>query len=162
MSFRVTRGDHIMGFIISLAIMGIMFRPVLDISFILNMSGYSAWNSIIFFFIIIILVSLAHELIHALAFKIFGGNVRMGIKGLYAYTQELSGVSLTRFEFAVVLLSPLTIISIAAALISGWIGGVIYILSITGSTGDLIMAFKLVKYGPCRIVSKLDSFEVIK
>lgn len=151
-----------MGFIISLAIMGIMFRPVLDISFILNMSGYSAWNSIIFFFIIIILVSLAHELIHALAFKIFGGNVRMGIKGLYAYTQELSGVSLTRFEFAVVLLSPLTIISIAAALISGWIGGVIYILSITGSTGDLIMAFKLVKYGPCRIVSKLDSFEVIK
>lgn len=151
-----------MGFIISLAIMGIMFRPVLDISFILNMSGYSAWNSIIFFFIIIILVSLAHELIHALAFKIFGGNVRMGIKGLYAYTQELSGVSLTRLEFAVVLLSPLTIISIAAALISGWIGGVIYILSITGSTGDLIMAFKLVKYGPCRIVSKLDSFEVIK
>lgn len=160
MHLKVTKRAHRTGYIMSLIVITILLKPISDISLILNIRGYSLLDSLVILSVIMILVSFIHELIHASAFKLFGGKVRIGVKGLYAFTQELSGVPLTRMQFAVVLLSPLTVISAVSMLMPSWIGAIIYVLNIVGSLGDLIMTFNLAKYGSCKIISKLDGFEI--
>lgn len=162
MLIKVNRKTHIICVGISLILVAILYKPISDISFLLYMEGFNSGMSVLILCILMIPVSLIHELIHAAAFKSFGGVVKIGVKGLYAYTQELSGSRLTRTQYAIVLLSPASIISILAILIPGWVGTAVFILNIFGSLGDLYIAFSLMKYGQCKIIDRPEGFEVIR
>ena len=59
--------------------------------------------------------------------------------------QEVSKVPIHRTKFLMVLLLPVTVISIFAKLIPGWLGGVVLILNLFKSTEDVLKAFYLLK-----------------
>ena len=101
---------------------------------------YTLFNMLLLLPIIII-----HELIHAIFYKIFGGKVIFGIMGLNVYTREISGISISRNKFLIVLLAPVTIISLICMIIHTWICPYIYILSVLGASSDIYMAFSLIK-----------------
>lgn len=69
-----------------------------------------------------------YELIHGCTYQLFDGKVKYGFKGIYAYAQETSGIILHRTRFLIVLLAPLTFISLTSPLIPGEIGAVIFCL----------------------------------
>ncbi|WP_077848217.1 DUF3267 domain-containing protein [Clostridium puniceum] len=73
-------------------------------------------------------MSIVHEIIHGAAYKLFGGKVKFGFKGIYAYTMEISGKKITRLQFLIVLLAPLICISILSLLFPVWLGGMIFFL----------------------------------
>ena len=73
----------------------------------------------ILFMIVILIV---HERIHRLSYELFGGKVKYGFKIIYAYTYEVSELPLEKVKFLIVLLSPVTIISLITLLLPTWIG----------------------------------------
>jgi len=93
----------------------------------------------------LLLTTLVHEVLHGLMYILFGGKVKFGLKLVCAYTVETSGVILHRTKFLIVLLSPLTIISLLSLFLGSGFGGLIFIFNLLGSTGDLLMAFYLCK-----------------
>jgi hypothetical protein len=86
-----------------------------------------------------------HEVLHGLAYIMFGGKVRHGFKGIYAYTIEVSEKPIQRVKFLIVLLLPITTISLFSLLLPLWLGGMVYFLNLLGSSGDLLMAVSLKK-----------------
>ena len=103
-----------------------------------------------------------HELLHAIAYKIFGGKVRFGFKGIYAYTQEISERAFHRSAFLFILLAPVVFISLVSLLLPSSIGGLIFILNLLGSTGDLYMAFYLCRLkSNSYIIDKIYGFDII-
>jgi hypothetical protein len=103
-----------------------------------------------------------HEVIHGITYSIFGGKVKYGFKGIYAYTMEVSEKPIERTKFLVVLLMPITVISLLALLLPSWLGGMIYFLNLLGSTGDLYMAIFLIKLDSnSRIIDKKYGFDVV-
>jgi hypothetical protein len=107
-------------------------------------------------------VTSAHELVHGYFFTIFGGKIKYGFKVLYAYTSETSGKSLSRTQFLVILLAPLTVISLAALAVNGWPGGLIFSLNLLGSSGDILMAFYLCRLDDnAKIIDREYGFDVI-
>lgn len=96
-------------------------------------------------------------------YRIFGGKVRYGFIGLYAYTKEVSGIILHRTKFLMVLLAPVTVISVISLLISKEAGLIIFLLNLLGSTGDLLMAFFLCKSDDsCYIADRSYGFDIVK
>lgn len=92
-----------------------------------------------------------------------GGKIKFGFKGIYAYTQEISGVILHRTKFAVILLAPVTIISLITLLITSSLGTLIFLLNFLGSTGDIIMAIYLCKSsGNSYIKDREYGFDIIE
>ena len=87
--------------------------------------------------------SIVHEALHALAYIMFGGKIKFGVKGVAVYTQEVSGIILHRTKFLIVLLLPLTVISLLSICIGGSLGAAIFLFNSLGSVGDLSMAFFL-------------------
>lgn len=81
---------------------------------------------IILICVLLIPITIVHELFHAAVRKLFGGKVRLGFKGVYAYTQEVTGIVLYRTKFLIVILAPVTFISIASLLFSHDIGRIIF------------------------------------
>jgi hypothetical protein len=95
-------------------------------------------------------------------YKLFGGKVKFGFKGIYAYTQEISGLPIQRTKFLIVLLMPTVIISIISVLLPGWLGGIVYLLNLLGSSGDLFMSFKLCMYkSNSRINDRNYGFDIV-
>lgn len=90
-------------------------------------------------------ITLVHEIIHGIVYIIFGGKIKFGFKGIYAYTQEISGVILHRTKFIAILLAPVTIISLSTLLITSSLGLLIFLLNFLGGTGDIVMAIYLCK-----------------
>lgn len=146
MSFKVTWKLHLECLFISL-IISFVLRDLINNVF----NGFleetnigtiyiSLLVLILFLIIISIPITLVHEMIHGVVYKFFGGKVKYGFKGVYAYTQEISGIAIHRTKFLTILLAPLTLISVLSLVIPGNISGIIFILNLLGSTGDILMA----------------------
>lgn len=169
MVFKISCKTHILCFLIGLLIT-ILLRGLVDkilIDFMMYIIHYWSINNIIvkfFGFIIILLIPivLIHELIHGTVYIIFGGRVRYGFKGVYAYTQEISQKPIEKNKFALILLAPLIIISSLGILISGWLGELIFLLNLLGSTGDIYMAITLAKYpAGSKIIDRSYGYDVV-
>ncbi|MDF2673324.1 MAG: hypothetical protein K0R09_1589 [Clostridiales bacterium] len=115
-----------------------------------------------FIIILLIPIVLIHELIHGTIYTIFGGKVRYGFKGVYAYTQEISEIPIEKKKFVLILLAPLIIISPITILAPNWFGELIFLLNLLGSSGDIYMAITLVKYPVyCKIIDRSYGYDVI-
>lgn len=153
MSFKVSWKMHVICFLMTILICYIMKDLLINttIGLIINnvifkITGNLVFDEMIFYILIFIPINIVHELLHGCVHKLFGGKVRYGFKGLYAYTLETSGITLQRTQFLLVLLTPITVISMISVLIPGEIGSIVYLLNIAGSTGDILMALFLCKF----------------
>jgi hypothetical protein len=93
---------------------------------------------------------------------VFGGKVRYGFKGIYAYTMEVSEKPIQRVKFLVVLLLPVTAISLFTLLLPLWLGGMVFFLNLIGSSGDLLMAVSLMKLDSgSMIIDRNHGYDVV-
>lgn len=169
MYFKVNWKIHVNCFLLSIVLMAFFYN---NLNIIVNkfFTGYLVSypsNQMLWFFIsvtgFIIFFTWAHELIHGICFKMFGGKVKYGFRIVYAYTQEISGKPLSRTQFLIVLLSPVVILSILSIFLNDWLGGALFIFNLLGSTGDIFMAFYLCRYGSHhKIIDRNYGFEVIE
>ena len=123
MSFKLTWKSHVICMLISVILVLIMnpiFDGILGDLFYQDIIYYPTNNLIVNFCIYIMVlmvpISIVHEIIHGAAYKLFGGKVKFGFKGIYAYTMEISGKKIPRLQFLIVLLAPLTVILILSLL----------------------------------------------
>lgn len=141
-------------------------REILDI-ILLNFSmniymNFKYGDNLIFIFAtmltVIIVISLFHELIHGLVYKVFGGRVQFGYKIMYAYTREVSGIAISRLKFTVILLAPIFFISIFTLLLPKWLGEFVLTYNILGSVGDLFMTCLMLKFKQgSRIIDRIGN-----
>jgi len=169
MSFKITWKTHVICTIIAFAIAQVMGSIASNIveNFILKpFISYPTKNLIINFYIYVLLlmipISIVHEGIHGLVYKVFGGKVKYGFKGIYAYTQEISEMPIDRVKFLIILLAPLAVMSIITLLLPLWLGGMIFFLNLLGASGDLYMSYKLIKYDyNSKIIDRKYGFDVV-
>lgn len=169
MSFKVSWKTHVLCLVMTFLICFIMHDCLVNISTgliinnaIINITGNLLLDEIILFLLIFIPLNIVHELLHGSIYRLFGGKVKYGFKGICAYTQEISGIILHRNKFLLVLLAPVTVISIISTLIPGEIGGIVYFVNIAGSTGDILMALYLCKCNEnSYIIDREYGFDVI-
>jgi hypothetical protein len=169
MSFKVSWKLHIVCFLLAYAFCYIeqnrisdLFVSLLSQNELIDFTGNTLMYLIIFLIVIFIPITFVHELLHGAVYKLFGGKIRFGFKGVYAYAQETSGIALHRTKFLLVLLAPVTIISLTSVFIPEGIGGIVFLLNLLGSTGDLLMAFYLCKGNEnSYVVDKSYGFDII-
>lgn len=82
----------------------------------LSFSMYFFTFIFIYFSVIMFPIILLHESLHALVYLYLGGKVRFGFKYIYAYCQEVSGLQLSKTQFLIVLMAPVTVISLLSML----------------------------------------------
>ncbi|AWK52749.1 hypothetical protein DIC82_17880 [Clostridium beijerinckii] len=170
MSFKLTWKSHVICILISVILVFIMnpiFDEILSYLFYQNIIYYPTNNLIVNFCIYIMVlmvpISIVHEGVHGIAYKLFGGKVKYGFKGIYAYTMEVSGKKITRLQFLIVLLGPLIVISILSLLLPVFIGGMIFFLNIIGASGDIYMALFLCRFSyDSRIIDRSYGFDVLE
>lgn len=111
---------------------------------------------------ILIPLTIIHELLHGIAYRIFRGKLKYGFNGIYAYTLEASGKALHRTKLLLMLLAPVTFISLASLLIPVAIDGLLFLLNLSGSNGDLLMALYLCKLSNDNyIIDRKHSFDIV-
>lgn len=170
MSYKLTWKTQIFCIVLGLIITYAFYTTVnkilenfIDNNFINYPTKYLIVNFYVYIIILMIPITLVHEALHGLMHKVFGGKVKFGFKGIYAYTQEISQRPLKLPYFIMVLLTPLTFISLLSLLFPPWIGHMILYLNLLGSTGDLLMAFITTRYGlNSKIVDRSYGFDVVK
>lgn len=157
MYFIVTKKTHILAVVMSGILIILQFNTIAEInmSILSSVGSYKMLKYYIILILILLINSLLHELIHGLAYASFGGRFMIGFKGTYFYTREITGVRLKIKEFALVLLAPLTIISTISLFIP-LIGGLIFFVNLLGSTGDLIMTWRLLKLNKESLIVDID------
>lgn len=169
MSFKLSWRTHIICFFMSLFLTFLLGNTKYTIieNFIMEIYPlYPEKFLILTFFLSVILLLIpmiaVHEAIHGITYTIFGGRVKYGFKGIYAYTMEVSEKPIERTKFLIVLLMPVIIISLLSMLLPSWLGGIIYFLNLLGSTGDLYMAILLIKLdNNSKIIDKSYGFDVV-
>lgn len=116
----------------------------------------------IFAVLIISVIALIHELIHGLAYKYFGGKVTYKLKIFYAASYEISKKPISITQFTIVLLAPVTTISLISLLFPTWLNSFLFVINLISSLGDIFMAFELIEY-PCnsKIVDRAYGYDVI-
>lgn len=172
MSFHLNWKSHIKIYIIAFIISFILRKQVevmvIQIAiYIYETTGisinlfYLLW---VFLYLAVLMVpiTLLHEGLHSLVHLAYGGRVKIGFKSIYAYCQELSGIELTRTQFLIVLLAPVTFISALCMLLPYKWGLIVFILNLLGSSGDLYMALWLCRVkSAARIVDRSYGFDVL-
>lgn len=150
MSFKVTWENHILCFLLAYIFCYIEIDNISDVflDLVINYKLFRLTEiyflgMIIIILILMIPITLVHEIIHGITYIVFGSKIKFGFKGIYAYTQEISGVILHRTKFAVILLAPVTTISLSTLFITNSLGSLIFLLNFLGSIGDIIMAIYL-------------------
>lgn len=169
MSFKITWKTHIICIFIALIIVEILGSNVDTIldnfflkPFIFYPTKYLAINFYIYALLLMVPISIIHECIHGLVFKAFGGKIKYGFKGVYAYTMEVSELPIERTKFLIILLAPLTLISIATLLLKSQLGGVIFLFNLLGASGDLYMSFRLIKcHWNSKIIDRSYGYDVV-
>lgn len=169
MAYKITWRTHIICLVLAFAVSAVFFKPIDKIISNFIMSGivlyptrYMMLNFFAYLLLMLIPVSFVHELIHGAVYKIFGGRVKYGFKGIYAYTQEVSGKPMAKAQLTIILLSPLVLMSISCLLKWNWLTGMVFLLNLLGSMGDAYMAASLCRYKRgCRIVDRSYGFDVI-
>lgn len=168
MSFKITRKVNILCFVIGLSIVYILRDTVNNSLFNLlfydyGITGNTALDLIVVIIFLMSLLTLVHELLHAAAYKLLGRKVIVGFKGIYACTRDVTGLPLHRTKFVIVLLTPVTVISLITLLFSNWISDALLILNIFKSTRDMLMALYLcLSNKDCYIIEKSNGFDVIQ
>ena len=109
------------------------------------LTGYYFPDIIITILILMVPINLVHQLIHGIAYSLFGGRIKFGFKGICAYTQEVSGSVLHRTKFLALLLAPSTVILVLTIFIPNSIGTVIFLFNLLGSIGDILWLFIYVR-----------------
>lgn len=169
MSFKITWKTHFICYVFALLISLVMndfVNLIFDNYFLQEFILYPTRRIIANFYIqitvLMVPITMIHELMHGAAYRIFGGKVKYGFKIIYAYTHEVSEVALNRSKFLVILLAPVVIISLLSLLLPAWIGGIIYFLNLLGSIGDLYMALILCRYRfDSKIIDRKYGFDVV-
>lgn len=117
---------------------------------------------VLFFLILMIPITMVHEWCHGILLKFFGGKVKYQWKGIYLSAKEVSKVPIQRTKFLLILLLPVTVISLIAKLIPGWLGGVVLVINLFKSTEDLLMiSFLLKGNSNTYIICQEDGFEMV-
>lgn len=117
---------------------------------------------LLFFIIFMIPVNIVHEWCHGVMLKFFGGKVKYEWKGIFLRVQEVSKVPIHRTKFLIILLLPVTAISVIAKLIPGWLGGVVLILNLFKSTEDILKVLYLFKGNSnTYVIYREDGFEMV-
>ncbi|HEY8892646.1 MAG TPA: DUF3267 domain-containing protein [Clostridium sp.] len=81
---------------------------------------------------------------------------------MFAYTQEISEIPIDRTKFLIILLAPLTLMSIVTLMLPSDLGGIIFLMNLLGASGDLYMSFKLSRYNSnSKIVDRKYGFDVV-
>lgn len=169
MSFKITWRTHVICFSIS-AIIAVVLRDSSSVivknfimqDFTLYPTKFISVNFYIAILLLLVPIIAIHEAIHGITFIIFGGKVKYGFKGMYAYTMEISAKSIQRVKFLIVLLSPVTVISMLSLIFPLWLGGMIYFLNLLGSSGDIYMALLLITLkSESRIIDRKYGFDVV-
>lgn len=159
-----------MGFILVSFLCVLILNKQVDIiltNFLLGCPEVYMSNAVIFYFYLYVVmlmvpVSIIHELIHGCTYMLFGGKVRYGFKIIYMYTQETSGRPIKRVKFLIILLSPLMVISLFSPLLGSVWGGMVFLLNLLGSSGDICMALSLCRRSPdSSIIDRQDGYDVI-
>ena len=169
MSFKVSWKFHLLSILMTLGIYFLLQNFVMNICTVLlinnmiyRITGNLFFDNAIFLLLILIPINVVHEILHGCVYRIFGGKLKYGFNGIYAYTLEITGIALQRTRFLLVLLAPVTVISIISLFIPGVIGGLIFILNLSGSTGDILMALYLCKFNNnSYIIDRKYGFDVV-
>lgn len=170
MTFKITWRTHLACFVISL-IISLGFADIIYTSSLNLLTNYGLFNIYDNFFIdssllivvIMVPIIMLHEALHGMCYILFGGRVKYGFKFIYAYCQEVSEMKLQRTKFLVILLAPVTIISLLSLLLPVNFGALVFILNLVGSTGDLLMSFYLIRFGyNSYIIDRAYGFDVIQ
>ncbi|GAE88258.1 hypothetical protein JCM21531_1690 [Acetivibrio straminisolvens JCM 21531] len=149
----------------------------LGFALILSITGIEPWlayiettiynGQILGLFATLLGVVILHELLHGLAYIIFGAKLKFGIKYLNIYTMDISGTFYTTFEMVVILLFPIFVLT-GLLLISGILfPGLIYwmiiaiLYNISGSFGDIFMLIIILFMGKnCKIKDEEYGFSI--
>lgn len=169
MSFKITYKIHILCFIFSYLISVLLIKQIdfmIEGWFLYNLYYFPTkflWvNFIIYLAVLMIPISIIHELLHGAVYKAYGYSVSYGFKYLYAYTKETSGKAIPKNQFIAVLLAPCITISIIALLIGTHLSITIFVLNLLGSTGDLIMTLFIIRYkSTIKIIDKDYGFDIV-
>lgn len=170
MPFRITWKLHAKSALLASLMTIILYKPISGALLSLCLSEFAIYptqsmsaNVFIGILLILLPVIFLHEGIHGCCYRIFGGKVNYGMRWGFAYCQEVSGKPLTLTQFMMVLLTPLTILSVASIFINGWLGIMVYSLNVLGSAGDLMLALEICKLSyKSRIVDRSYGFDVIE
>lgn len=171
-SFKINRWTNFKITLFAVFLSILVFYPIniiLDISFkyylIQKPTRYILLNMYIYILVFTIPVSLIHELIHGAFYKLFHGEVCFGFRYIYAYTMEISALKLRRHEFLMVLLAPITLISLLSLFIlhfNFFIGSMIFLINYIGSSGDVYMAISLISLKKdCKIIDRKYGYDII-
>ena len=168
MCFKITWKTHINCMILAVVttkLLGSIPDEIVGSFLMKNFILYPTWSPIINFYIyilaLLIPISCVHEAIHGSFYKAFGGRVKFGFKGIYAYTQEISGIPIQRYKFQIILLTPLLLISLISLALPIWLGGMVFFLNLLGAAGDIYMAGYLLRYkSNYMVVDRSYGFEV--
>lgn len=169
MSFKISWKTHVICIFIAIIIVEILGSTADNIMdnfflrpFIFYPTKFVVVNFYLYALLLMVPISVIHEGIHGLAYKVFGGKVKYGFKGIYAYTMEISELPINRTKFLIILLAPLTVMSILTLLMPSRLGGVIFLFNLLGASGDLYMSFKLIRFGSTsKIVDRIYGFDVV-
>lgn len=116
----------------------------------------------IYAMLIILVLSIVHELIHGFTYKLFGGKVNYKFRILYLATQEVSGKALTIYQFAIILLTPVAIIALVSLLFPTWISNFLLVVNFISSLGDIFMTLELIKYPKySKIIDRDYGYDII-
>jgi hypothetical protein len=169
MSFKLTWRSHIVCNVIA-AVMALLIKPTMEQcieNYIMEFVNFISVDLLMVGFYISILllmipISIVHESLHGIIYRLFGGKVKYGFKGLYAYTLETSGLAVERVKFLIVLLTPLSIISLLSLLLPTWLGGMVFILNLLGASGDIYMSLYLATFShETSIIDRAYGFDVV-
>lgn len=169
MYFKLNIKVHLLCMTIAIALTIVLFNTiqnVLETVFSMKIIQFPTSLLLINFYIFLVLllvpVSILHELVHGLIYCYFGGSVSFGFKLIFAYTFEKSSKKFKKNEFLLIIMSPVVIISIVSLLIPYPIGALIFIINLLGSCSDLFMAFSICKYPPnCRFIDRFYGYEIV-
>lgn len=167
MQFKISWKFHAKAYLLVFFIFILLFNTILASvnNFIERI--FDAHQSILYVVLaltfIVFILTITHELIHAAAISMFEGKVKIEYKILYMDTLETSHKPFTKVQFIIIMLLPVTVISLLSLIIPSWLGNLIYVLNLIGSSGDIIMAFELCKYKyDSRFIDQEYGFDVIR
>jgi hypothetical protein len=170
MSYRITWKTHVMCFLVAILIRIILGNTADEIvvnfairDFImLYPTPFIIANLYIYVLLLMIPISIVHEGFHGITYKLFGGKVKYGFKGIYAYTQEISEKPIHKFKFLIVLMTPTIAISLLCLLLPGWLGGMIFFLNLLGACGDIYMSLLILKCkNNSKVIDRSYGFDII-
>jgi hypothetical protein len=169
MSFKFTWKYHIVWAVIALSILFFVpsFKTAIQkycqSGYALINSGNNALCRLYNIVLIMAPLLMIREAVHGILYRLFGGIVRYGIKRSCSFTVEISELPLKKAEFLLIILSPLTVISLICIIMPAEIGGMIYYLNLIVSAGDIYTAFSLFSVdSEARIVDKSYGYDIIR